>query len=81
MGIVEGVPHSEVTLVLEEGVLSGNITLPGTFYQVRFVGDNIHAVREIDQRFFPPEKDPIPVLLLDERSSEMNQDMGRADRT
>ena len=81
VGTIDGFPHSEVTLVLKEGVLSGNITIPGAFYQVRFVGDNIHAVREIDQRVFPPEKDPIPVPLIDERSFERNQDIGLAYRT
>ena len=81
VGTIEGVPHSEVTLVLEEEVLSGNITVPGAFYQVRLVGDRVHAVREIDQRVFPPEKDPIPVPFIDVRSSEINQAIGLAYRT
>jgi hypothetical protein len=55
IGRVSGVPHSQVTLVLVDNVVAGNITLPGKLYQVRYVGNGVHAILEIDQRAFRPD--------------------------
>jgi len=59
-GHLEGVPYSQVNLVVKEGVVVGTIASPESFYQVGYVGDSIHAVTEIDQAAFPPELEPIP---------------------
>jgi len=61
LGHLEGVENSQVTLVVENKVMSGNITLPEAFYQVRYVGEGVHAVYQIDQSAYPPEAEPIPV--------------------
>jgi hypothetical protein len=63
IGHLEGVELSEVTLVIKDGVMVGNAVAPGLFYQVRYVEDGVHAVREADQAAFPPEAPPIPVDL------------------
>jgi hypothetical protein len=63
LGHVQGVPLSQVTLVVSGEIVVGNIALPQGFYQVRYAGDGVHAVYEIDQSAFPDEMKPIPVEL------------------
>ncbi len=59
VGHFEGIDGSQVILVSNGQVISGNITLPeGGIFQIRYLGNNRHAIRKIDQRAFPPEKDP-----------------------
>ncbi|NIV33501.1 MAG: hypothetical protein GWN58_29845, partial [Anaerolineae bacterium] len=38
LGHLEGTPHSQVILVVGDGVLVGNISMPGAFFQVRYAG-------------------------------------------
>jgi len=70
IGHLKGVEHSQVILVVDDGIMSGNITLPGAFYQVRYAGNGVHAIYKIDQSAFPPEADPIPVDTLEDDSAE-----------
>ena len=60
LGYLEGEPHSQVTFVVGDGVLVGNIIMPGASFQVRYAGNGVHAVCEIDQSAFPPELPPVP---------------------
>lgn len=62
IGHLEHVEYSQVTLVAEKDVLSGNIILPGAIYQIRYVGEGIHAVYQIDQSAFPPEAPPLQAI-------------------
>ena len=79
-GYVEGVENSEVILVFQDGVMAGNITVPDAFYQVRYVGEGVHAIYQIDQRAFPEELPPvipqncrpIPASPLPETSLELD---------
>jgi hypothetical protein len=66
LGHVEGVPLSQVTLVVKDGLLVGNVVMPAGFYQVRYVGNGVHAVYEIDPSAFPPEMEPIPADIREE---------------
>ena len=51
-----GIDKSQVTLVIEDAVMAGNIRLPGATFQVRYVGpDDLHSIRQIDESQFPPE--------------------------
>ena len=59
IGHLECIEYSQVTLAAEKDVLSGNIILPGAIYQIRYVGEGIHAVYQIDQSAFPPEEPPL----------------------
>jgi hypothetical protein len=63
LGHLQDVPWSQVTLVVHEGVMVGNVISPEGIFQVRYAGEGIHAVSEIDQSAFPPEMDPVPVVL------------------
>ncbi|MCL5807915.1 MAG: zinc-dependent metalloprotease [Deltaproteobacteria bacterium] len=61
LGRIADVEGSFVVLSVFDGIMAGNITVPGAFYQVRYVGEGVHAVYQIDQSAFPPELQPIPV--------------------
>lgn len=66
-GDIEGVSGSKVILVRSGNILSGNISfLDGRIYQIRYQSDGTHVVREIDQRFFPPERDSLDVVSFPE---------------
>jgi hypothetical protein len=59
LGHVEGVEYSSVVLVVENGLMSGNISMPAGFYQVRYIEAGVHAIYQIDQSAFPSESEPI----------------------
>jgi peptidyl-Asp metalloendopeptidase len=61
IGHLEGVELSQVTLVVRDGMMVGNVTAPGVFYRVRYAGDGVHVVQQADWAAFPPEAEPIPV--------------------
>jgi len=54
-GHSEGDAKSQVTLVFNQGVLAGSIRVAGKFYQVRYVGDQVYAIREINPKALPPD--------------------------
>ena len=73
LGHIEGIDKSQVTLVIEDTVMAANIRLPGSYFQVRYVGSGLHSVRQIDESQFPPEGQPIP---RDTTRSQTAQDSG-----
>ncbi|OQA17303.1 MAG: hypothetical protein BWY63_02449 [Chloroflexi bacterium ADurb.Bin360] len=62
-GRVESAEHSELIFVVQDGVLVGNIVLPEAFFQVRYSGGALHMISEIDAHAFPPEAEPVEVVL------------------
>ncbi len=46
-GHIEGEKNSHVILVVDGGVMVGNITLQGQIYHVRFMGDGVHLFRKL----------------------------------
>ena len=60
-GHIRGAKYSQVILVVNDGSMAGNIGVDGKLYQVRAVGQGVHAIYEIDQSAFPPEAPPVPV--------------------
>ena len=68
IGHLDGIEQSQVTLVVQNEVMSGNITLSDVFYQVRYKGDGVHAIYRIDQSAFPSEKKPVSMDIPHERS-------------
>ena len=73
LGHIEGIDKSQVTLVIEDNVMAGNIRLPGAYFQVRYAGSGLHSVRQIDESQFPPEGQPIP---MEAAHSQKAQDSG-----
>jgi hypothetical protein len=62
-GHIEGAPRSQVTLVVEDGVMVGNLRVADSHFQIRYLGADLHVVQQIDESRFPPDGDPIPVYL------------------
>ncbi len=49
-------PNSSFTLVVRKQVMVANVRVPsrGTYYQIRYLGQGVHVVRQIDESKFPP---------------------------
>jgi hypothetical protein len=67
-GQIQGAKYSQVILVVKDGSMAGNIRRDGKLYQVRAVGQGVHAIYEI-----PPEAPPVPV---DSGPAEVQEDAG-----
>ena len=76
IGSIPVIPESQVILVLKNNILVGNITMAGKFYQIRYAGNNVHAVNEIDQNQFPQELQPIPIDTKDNKQPKGITDDG-----
>jgi hypothetical protein len=61
VGRLDGVDKSGVVMIVDPArrTVTGNITLPGRFYQIRPVKAGLHAVYRVDQARFPEEREPI----------------------
>jgi hypothetical protein len=55
LGHVLAPEPNRVALVVEDGVMAGNVRAGSAFYQVRYAGEGIHLVYEIDPRAFGPD--------------------------
>lgn len=63
VGRLEGNPFSQVLIVAGGGQISADISLADKLYQVRYAGNGLHTVQQIDPAQFPPEMDPIEISL------------------
>lgn len=61
IGHVRGVEMSAVIIVTNDDIVSGNISMPGARYHIRYSGGGVHAVQEIDQSKFPEDEPMVPV--------------------
>lgn len=55
VGHVDGAPNSQVTLSVQDDVMMGTVAIPDKQYQVRFAGNGVHAVNQINQAAFGPD--------------------------
>lgn len=55
LGHVLAPEPNQVALVVEDGVMAGNVRAGSAFYQVRYAGDGVHLVYEIDPLAFGPD--------------------------
>ncbi len=60
-GHINGVAGSMVTFALQKGVLSGSIYTPKAIYSVRYAGNNVHTVTQLNPKGFPAEAKAVPV--------------------
>ena len=60
-GHIEGMAHSQVIIVVEDGSMAGDVRVSSDLYEIRPIGEGIHAIYEIDQSAFPQDAEPIPV--------------------
>jgi hypothetical protein len=57
IGRVHGVTPSEVTLVADpdRGIVVGSVAVPGALFRIRYAGQGVHVVEEVDPRSFPDD--------------------------
>ena len=70
IGRLEGRDQGEAVLVVQDGVVAGSIRGGGKLFQIRFAGNGVHEVQEIDPSLLPAEYEPLaPELELDAMES------------
>jgi len=78
-GSIEGIQHSEVTMVSGNDILQGNIFIPGQgHFHIRYQPGGGHVLRKVDQSGYPPERCS---HLPEEPVSEPEQSEGDAPGT
>ena len=57
IGKVAGVDDSEVTIVVNvaKNIAVGSVVMPGALYRIRYAGQSIHVVEEVDSTAFPED--------------------------
>jgi hypothetical protein len=63
VGRLEGRDQGDAILVVQDGVVAGSIRGGGRLFQIRFAGNGIHEVQEIDPSLLPSEDEPLPPEL------------------
>ncbi len=58
VGHLDGVALSNVTLATVGNVMQGVVFMPNAIYAVRYSGNGVHTVYQINQAAFPPEAAP-----------------------
>jgi hypothetical protein len=61
IGKLRGVEMSQVVIVVTGNVVAGNISMPSGRYHIRYVGNSVHEVQQIDQSTFPPDERAVPI--------------------
>lgn len=79
LGELEGVAGSSVTLVTLDNVMVGNIRTQTDLYQVNYLGNDIHAISEVDMLAFPAEVHLHDLPEYEETSVEENDPDAVAD--
>jgi hypothetical protein len=59
IGHLAGRADSQVTLTWGDGVLTGHLWQGEAAYRVRYAGNGLHAIEELDPAAFPPELEPL----------------------
>ena len=52
---------SSVVLMVRHGVVAGTVRIGQEYFRIRFAGDGLHVVQEVDRFAAPPEEPPFPV--------------------
>lgn len=72
VGHLEGVPFSQVSLVVQDGIMAGTVANFDETYAVRYAGNGVHSIIQVDPGGFPPESPPlIPPILSSATKSPM----------
>ncbi len=54
-GHLDGVPQSQVTMVVQDQAMSATIRLPGKVFIVRSAGAGLVVISQVDPKAFPPD--------------------------
>ena len=52
-GRVSGSSSGTVTLILDDALMIGTVRIDREVFEIRYLGDGVHAVTDIDQSSFP----------------------------
>lgn len=63
IGHLVGRPGGAVTLVWGDGVLTGHLWRGDEAYRIRYAGNGLHVIEELDPAAFPAEADPVEAPL------------------
>ena len=57
IGTLDGIDDSEVTIVLNtaKGIAVGSVVMPGAVYRIRYGGQGVHVVEDLDTTRFPDD--------------------------
>ena len=55
VGRLMGIEEGQAVIVVSDGVVSGNISMPGARYHIRFAGGGVHEIQEIASSAFPDD--------------------------
>ena len=66
IGHLNGYDDSLLVLVTTDDVMIGSVTTGSAQYQIRYAGNGIHMVREVNTAALPAENPPVPVELTEE---------------
>lgn len=61
VGRLRGIDLSQVVIIVNGDVVAGNISTSAGRYHIRFAGNGVHEVQEIDQSLFPHDEPFVPV--------------------
>lgn len=61
VGHIEGEAMAQLFLVASGGQIAAQISSPSGIYEVRYAGDGVHVISQIDQSLYPEEAPPIEV--------------------
>ncbi len=69
LGYIDEEEFGDVVIVInKDGIVSANIVSPRAFYQIRYAGNGVHSVRQLDQAALPGDADPIEVQIKDSQA-------------
>ena len=66
IGHLNGYDDSLLVLVTTDDVMIGSVTTGSAQYQIRYAGNGIHMVREVNTAALPAEFEPITIELTEE---------------
>lgn len=70
VGRLKGIALSSVNIVTRDGIMFLDISFPGGAYVVRYVGNGVHVIKQMDESALPSEGEPIPVSLPEDAPME-----------
>jgi hypothetical protein len=76
-----GVPDGQAIFVVNGRIVSGSITLPGAFYQVRTIAGGAQIVQQLDHSQFPPDEPFLPTPRFELAPEVAPQAMGDTGAT
>jgi hypothetical protein len=75
VGVIPEIPESMVALAAQDGQIALDIFTPQALYQVRYLGEDVYVVFQIDQSLYPDEAQPqsVPDSSIAQREEQPAQ--------